>query len=196
MAGEIAKPYLDPRVDELLAALPAPRKALFLDRDGVINVNHGYVHTAERTDWVPGIFELCATARGAGYALIVVTNQAGIARGYYSEKEFLDYTRWVHREFAERGVNILATFHCPHHPTAGSDGLRSECNCRKPAPGMFLAAVECFGLAARESVMVGDKESDLLAAAKAGVQRGFLVDPGKPEPFVEVASYLETRGGG
>jgi D-glycero-D-manno-heptose 1,7-bisphosphate phosphatase len=194
MAGEIAQPYLDPRADELLAAVPAPRKALFLDRDGVINVNHGYVHAVAQTDWVPGIFEFCATARGAGYALVVVTNQAGIARGYYSEAEFLDYTRWMHREFAERGVDILATFHCPHHPTAGSDDLRCECNCRKPAPGLFLAAIARFGLAAGESVMVGDKESDLLAATKAGVPRGFLVDPGKPEPFVEVVNYMKARG--
>jgi D,D-heptose 1,7-bisphosphate phosphatase len=170
------------------------RKALFLDRDGVINVNHGYVHTIEQTDWVPGIFELCATARDAGYALVVVTNQAGIARGYYSEAEFLDYTRWMHGKFAERGLEILATLYCPHHPTAGSDNLRVECGCRKPAPGLFLAAIEFLGVAPGESVMVGDKESDLLAATRAGIRDGFQIDSGKLEPFVEVIRYLGTRG--
>lgn len=170
------------------------RRALFLDRDGVINVNHGYVHTAERTDWVPGIFELCATARDAGYALVVVTNQAGIARGYYSEADFLEYTRWMNGEFAARGVKILATLYCPHHPTAGSDDLRMECDCRKPAPGLFLAAIDRFGLAPDESVMVGDKESDLLAATRAGIPKAFLVESGKPEPFVEVIKYLGARG--
>ena len=87
-------------------------KALFLDRDGVININHGYVCTPDRTDWVPGIFELCALARDAGYVLLVVTNQAGIARGYYSEAGFLEYTRWRHGEFSIRGVDILATIYC------------------------------------------------------------------------------------
>lgn len=171
-----------------------PRKALFMDRDGVINVNHGYVHTAEQTDWVPGIFELCATARDAGYALIVVTNQAGIARGYYSEADFLDYTRWMHGEFAERGLEILATLYCPHHPDAGLGALRTECNCRKPAPGLFLAAIERFDLSPDDSVMIGDKESDLIAASRAGVSKAFLVESNKPESFVEVIRYFGLLG--
>jgi len=168
----------------------ARRRALFLDRDGVINVNHGYVHTIEQTEWVPGIFELCATARDAGYALVVVTNQAGIARGYYNESEFLDYTRWMHEEFAVRGAVILATIYCPHHPEAGLGALRIECGCRKPASGMFTVASDLFNLALGDSMMVGDKESDLLAASGAGVLRGFLVDSSKPEPLARVIEHL------
>lgn len=170
------------------------RRALFLDRDGVINVNHGYVHTAEQTEWVPGIFELCATARDAGYALVVVTNQAGIARGYYSETDFLDYTRWVHGEFAARGVEILATFYCPHHPMAGVGELRVECGCRKPAPGMFTSACQLLALAPGVSIMVGDKESDLIAAAHAGIPQRFLIDSCQPAPFEGVVNYLRNPG--
>lgn len=169
------------------------RRALFLDRDGVINVNHGYVHTVEQTEWVPGIFELCAIARDCGYALVVATNQAGIARGYYSESEFLDYTKWMHGEFARRGMEILATLYCPHHPVEGLGALRVECPCRKPAPGMFMVASSVLGLTPDESVMVGDKESDLLAASRAGVSKGFLVDSGMPQPFVEVIEYLRAN---
>ena len=170
-----------------------PRKALFLDRDGVINVNYGYVHTAEQTDWVPGIFELCATARDAGYVLVVVTNQAGIARGYYSEAEFLDYTRWMHGEFAERGLEILATLYCPHHPEAGLGAFRTRCDCRKPAPGMFIVASEFLGLALGDSVMVGDKESDLVAASLAGVPKRFLIDPGKLGALGKVTECLSRE---
>lgn len=166
------------------------RRALFLDRDGVINVNHGYVHTAEQTEWVPGIFELCTIARDAGYALVVVTNQAGIARGYYSESEFLDYTRWMHGEFAARGVEILATLYCPHHPTAGFGEFRVECRCRKPAPGMFIAATRLLGLAPKASMMLGDKDSDLIAAASAGIPQGFLIDSNKSDAFDEPINYL------
>lgn len=169
------------------------RRALFLDRDGVININHGYVHTAEQTEWVPGVFELCATARDAGYKLVVVTNQAGIARGYYSESEFLDYTKWMHAEFAKRDVGILATFYCPHHPTAGFGEFRVECGCRKPAPGMFIAAAHLLGLTLKESIMLGDKDSDLVAAASAGIPQRFLIDPNRPGAFDESVSYLGFR---
>lgn len=175
------------------ATLAMSRKALFLDRDGVINVNHGYVHTAEQTDWVPGIFELCATARDAGYALVVVTNQAGIARGYYSEADFLEYTRWMHDEFAARDVKILATLYCPHHPEAGLGDFRAECDCRKPAPGMFIAASALFNLTLADSMMIGDKESDLLAASRAGVPRRFLVDSCEPGSLSKIIECLSRE---
>lgn len=169
-----------------------PRKALFLDRDGVINVNHGYVCSADRTDWVDGIFQLCALARRKGYLLVVVTNQAGIARGYYSEADFLEYTRWLHGEFGRRGADILATVYCPHHPTAGLGDLGVTCGCRKPAPGMFFAASRKLNLDLGKSVMVGDKRSDLEAASKAGIPKVYLVDPASSDPFGEVTRGLTT----
>lgn len=172
-------PYFDPEVDVLLAPAPAPRRALFLDRDGVINANHGYVHTPERTDWVPGIFELVAAAHAKGYLPIVVTNQAGIGRGYYSEAQFLDYTAWQHREFAQRGARLLATYWCPHHPEAGQGDYKVVCGCRKPQPGMLLAAARDFALDLGASVLIGDSDSDLQAAHAAGVGTLRLLETGQ-----------------
>ena len=151
------------------------RKVLFLDRDGVINVNLGYVHTPEGTQWVPGIFELCAAAQAEGYALVVATNQAGIARGYYDITEFERYTKWMHAQFAERGITIRATVYCPHHPEMGVGSLRAVCQCRKPAPGMFIEAFARLSVDPGQSLFVGDKVSDMQAGAAAGLGRLFLI---------------------
>lgn len=169
-------PYIDPAADALLATTPTPRRALLLDRDGVINVNHGYVHTPAQTDWVPGIFELLTAAAARGYLAIVVTNQAGIARGLYDEAAFLDYTAWMHRAFASRGTPLLATYWCPHHPEAGQGEYRVTCACRKPQPGMLQAALARFDLDAGTSFLLGDHDSDVLAAQRAGIV-GKRLDP-------------------
>lgn len=169
--------FTDPTADAQLAAAPLPRRALFLDRDGVVNVDHGYVHAAARTDWIPGIFELVRDAHELGYLPVIVTNQAGIARGLYSEAQFLAFTRWVHLRFAEAGAPLLATYYCPHHPTAGIGPWRQECGCRKPGPGMLLAAASDHGIDLRASRLVGDKDKDLQAAKAAGVGGALLFDP-------------------
>lgn len=158
----------------MLAATPAPRKALFLDRDGVININHGYVHAPVDTEWVPGVFELVAKARAGGYLPIVATNQAGIGRGLYDEAAFLAYTAWMHAQFAARGTPLLATYWCPHHPDAGRGDYRVDCDCRKPRPGMLLAAIARFAIDPARSLMIGDKQGDLDAAAAAGVPARLL----------------------
>ena len=168
-AAHLRTPYVDPSANAQLASIPTPRKALFLDRDGVINVNHGYVHTPDDTDWVPGIFELVAAAHARGYLPIIVTNQAGIGRGLYDEAAFLAYTAWMHAQFAARGTPLLATFWCPHHPDAGIGDYRIDCICRKPRPGMLLAAIATFDIDPALSLMIGDKQGDLDAAAAASV---------------------------
>lgn len=168
-------PYIDPAAEAILAAAVTPRRALFLDRDGVINVDHGYVHRAADTDWLPGIFECCRQARAEGYVLIVVTNQAGIGRGYYNEEQFLDYTAWVHRTFAEQGAPLLATYYCPHHPEAGKGEYLAACQCRKPQPGMINAALVDWRLDATASLLWGDKPSDIAAATAAGLGKAKLI---------------------
>ena len=180
--------FVDPAAEAMLSAAPAPRRALFLDRDGVINANHGYVHTPEATDWIEGVFDLVRSARDAGLLPIVVTNQAGIGRGLYDEAAFLEYTRWVHAEFAARGAPLLATFYCPHHAEAGLGEWRIECACRKPAPGMLVAAADGFALDLAGSLMLGDAATDLEAAERAGIGRGVLL--GRDVPTLAMAQSL------
>jgi D-glycero-D-manno-heptose 1,7-bisphosphate phosphatase len=167
----IAAPVVDAVSERTLP--PAPRRALFLDRDGVINVDHGYVHSQERTEWMPGIFELVGLAASAGLVCVIVTNQAGISRGLYDDAQFRRYTEWMHGEFRARNAPLLATYHCPHHPEAGTHA--TICACRKPAPGMLLAAIRDFDIDPARSLMIGDKSGDIEAAAAAGVGFSILI---------------------
>jgi D-glycero-D-manno-heptose 1,7-bisphosphate phosphatase len=144
-------------------------RALFLDRDGVINVDKGYVHRIEDFEFVPGIFDLCASARDLGFLAVVVTNQAGIGRGYYTEADFRHLTAWMLDQFRAHGVDIAHVYHCPYHPTAGIGEYRRESFDRKPNPGMFLKARDDLTLDLRASVLVGDKDSDMAAGRAAGV---------------------------
>jgi len=178
MMPPIAVPIVNRDLIDADASRTGPRRVLFLDRDGVINVNHGYVHAPEQTDWVPGIFDLARFARKAGFAIVVVTNQAGIARGYYDVGQFERYTRWIHDQFEREGASLLATYYCPHHPDAGIGDFRVACACRKPQPGLLLAAARDWRISLDSSVLVGDQPSDIEAAARAGVRTRFLVADG------------------
>lgn len=145
------------------------RRALFLDKDGVINADHGYVCTPERTDFIEGIFDLCRDATRRGFLNVVVTNQAGIARGYYSEAQFLAYMDWMRDEFRNRHAQLDAIYYCPHHPVHGIGVYRRECGCRKPKPGMILAAARDLDLDLSGSVLLGDAASDIAAGRAGGV---------------------------
>lgn len=144
-------------------------RALFLDRDGVINHDSGYTSNPQSFEFINGIFELCQAANRLGYLLIVVTNQAGIGRGYYSEQDFLSLTRWMCQRFDEKGVHITDVFHCPYHPTHGVGHYKKESLDRKPHPGMLLRAAAKYELDMGLSIMIGDKDSDMQAARSAGV---------------------------
>lgn len=139
-------------------------KALFLDRDGTINVDHGYVYRVEDFEFIPGIFELCARAQELGYIILIITNQSGIARGYYTEEDYARLTRHMVSEFARRGIHITDVLHCPE--LSGPD--------RKPEPGLFLAAQRKHGIDMGASISVGDKPRDVEAGQRAGCGRNFL----------------------
>lgn len=159
------------------------KPAMFLDRDGVLNVDKGYIHRPEDFIWVEGAPEAVKWLNDRGYLVIVVTNQAGIARGYYTEEEFLRLMDWVNGELRRRGAHIDAVYHCPHHPTEGFGAYRRECRCRKPAPGLLERALAEWEIDTAHSFMIGDKESDLLAAWAAGI-RGALFSGGSLFEFV------------
>jgi D-glycero-D-manno-heptose 1,7-bisphosphate phosphatase len=142
---------------------------LFLDRDGVINVDHGYVHMPQEFQFVDGIFEVVATANQAGYLVVVVTNQADIGRGYYSETQFHVLTDWMKETFAERGGQIDAVYFSPYHPEHGIGRYRRETDCRKPGPGMLLRAERELDVDMGRSIFIGDKLSDMVAGRAAGV---------------------------
>ncbi len=144
-------------------------RALFLDRDGVINVDIGYAHKPEQIDFVPGIFELCRKATERGYKIVIVTNQAGIGRGYYTEDDFWALMEWMKQRFAKSGSIIDAVYFCPCHPEHGIGEYKKESPNRKPEPGMFLNAKADLGIDLSRSLLVGDKESDMIAGEKAGV---------------------------
>ena len=146
-------------------------KVIFLDRDGVINEEVGYLHEIKHFKFIDGIFESCKHFQLLGFELIIVTNQSGIARGYYKEEDFHTITKWMLAQFNNRGVNILDVFFCPHSP-------KSTCKCRKPQPGMLLEASEKYGINMRNSWVIGDKETDIDAANSAGINNTILVKSG------------------
>ena len=146
------------------------KHALFLDRDGVINVDRGYVHQPDQFEFVPGIFELCRFwtnhVRGP---IVVVTNQSGIGRGYFDEAAYTKLTRWMCDRFAEQGTSISRVYHCPYHPLDGIGEYRCDHPWRKPNPGMILRASSELGLNLARSAILGDSVKDIEAGAAAGI---------------------------
>lgn len=165
-------------------------RALFLDRDGVVNVDGGYVHRVEDFHLVPGVLDLCRKAREKGYLVIVVTNQSGIGRGMFTEEDFARLTEHMKDLFHAAGAEIAEVFHCP----SADDGHPD----RKPNPGLFLKAAAAHGLDMKACVSVGDRERDIRAALAAGVGRNFLFstedDPtaatARVEALEEIAAWL------
>jgi len=153
--------------------------AVFLDRDGVINQDTGYVSCVDDFHFIDGTIEALQILKKKGYCLVVVTNQSGIARGYFTEEQFMSLTEWMDWSLADRDVDLDGIYFCPHHPTAGVGEYRQECTCRKPAPGMLLDAAKDLKIDLANSYMVGDKAGDLQAAKAAGVGHKVLVRTGK-----------------
>jgi len=148
--------------------------ALFLDRDGVINVNHGYVHSIENFDFIDGIFDLVRTAHANNLKVVVITNQAGIGRGFYSEYQFHELTSWMCKEFMKQGAPIDKVYFSPFHPTEGLGKYKKDDFSRKPNPGMILQAQQELGLDLENSILIGDKGSDIQAGIAAGLGTNIL----------------------
>lgn len=144
---------------------------MFLDRDGVINQEVGYLHKSKNFKFIDGIFVACKYFQSLGFKVIVVTNQSGIARGYYQETDFHILTKWMLVQFYNQDIDILDVFFCPHGPN-------SNCTCRKPKPGMLIEARDKYGINMAESWIIGDKETDIDAANAAGVNNTILVKSG------------------
>jgi D-glycero-D-manno-heptose 1,7-bisphosphate phosphatase len=172
------------------------RSALFLDRDGVINVDHGYVQRPEQFDFVPGIFELARFwANELGRPIVVVTNQSGIGRGMFDELAYAELTRWMCDRFAAEGARLARVYHCPYHPEHGVGSYRRDHPWRKPNPGMILQAACDLGLDLARSAIMGDSMSDIEAGARAGVGLRVLLgsrptDVGAGAPTHEVVADL------
>ena len=155
-------------------------KAIFLDRDGTINVDHSYVHKIDDFQFIEGVGKALKQLQDKGYLLVLVTNQSGIARGYFSEAQFHQLTEWMDWSLDEDyGVVLDGIYYCPHHPE-GKGEFKADCDCRKPKAGMFLEAIKDLNIDPTQSYMVGDKLEDLLAAEAAGVKTKVLVKTGKP----------------
>ena len=146
-------------------------KTIFLDRDGVINEDLNYLYKIDNFKFINGVFHACNYLQNIGYKIIIVTNQSGISRGYYSETDYLVLCKWMVSKFRENGIEILNVFHCPHSPDV-------SCNCRKPKPGMLLNAKVKYNVDMQNSWMVGDRENDIKAANEAGIQNTILVRSG------------------
>ncbi len=170
--------------------------ALFLDRDGIINLDLGYVHRIEDFIFRDGIFALCAAAQARGLALVIVTNQAGIGRGYFTEADFHLLTEWMTGEFARQGIVIAGVEFCPDHPTHGIGAYRRDSPRRKPAPGMILDAAATHGLDPAGSVMLGDRATDMLAGRAAGVGRLLLLPADAAEAQAAPAGTIIIENAG
>ena len=150
-------------------------KAVFLDRDGVINFDKGYVYLWEEFEFLPRAIDAMHSLVLAGYLLVIVTNQSGIARGKYTENQYWELTKKLLGFLKTKGIKITGIYHCPHHVQGKIPSLSFECDCRKPKPGLLLRAAHEHDINMEESIMIGDMPSDIQAARAAGVTTAYMV---------------------
>lgn len=147
-------------MSKVLSNFKGKKKAIFLDRDGIINEDIAYPHKPEHIKFKDGIFKFCKKAREKGYILVVITNQAGVAKGYFSEEDVKSLHKWIDNKFREHGIKIAGFYYCPYHIDAVIPEYKKDSDFRKPKPGMILKASRELGIDIDKSIMVGDKLSD------------------------------------
>ena len=155
------------------------KRAIFLDRDGVINVDNSYVSVVDDFEFIDGVIESMQILKEKGYLIVVITNQSGIARGYFTEEQFHTLTEWMDWSLADRGVDLDGIYYCPHHSEHGIGKYKVDCECRKPKAGMINDAIEELNIDISNSILVGDKISDIQAGIAAGISQNYLVRTGK-----------------
>ncbi|EGR1424107.1 HAD family hydrolase [Vibrio vulnificus] len=182
-------------------------KVAFLDRDGVINKEVNYLYQKDKFEFTSDCLKGLKILKRLGYSIIVITNQAGIARGYYTENDYQILTDYYTRLINQQNVEILKVYHCPHHPNGKIEQLAIDCKCRKPRPGMLYLAMKEFDIDIENSILIGDKVSDCEAGLAAGIKCNFLVESGhgltkeERESFktfsclYDVACYLRSSAG-
>ncbi len=156
------------------------RKAAFIDRDGVINVERGFLHRVEEFVFIPGAVDGLRWLQAEGYLLVVITNQSGIARGLYTEADYQRLTAYMQQRLLSAGVQLSAVEYCPHLADAQLPEFRLDCDCRKPRPGMLRRAAVALDVDLPASILVGDRATDIQAGRSAGVGRCWLVRSGMP----------------
>jgi len=159
-------------------------KAIFLDRDGTINVEKNYLYKIEDFEFLPGVINALKQLQAAGYLLIIITNQSGIARGYYTERDFKKLNDWMLEELNNKGVSITRVYYCPHHPDAAKGEYRVACECRKPKLGLFYKAVEEYDIDLSLSYAIGDKIRDCAICSTTNCH-GFLINNSENNVTIE-----------
>lgn len=156
-------------------------RAVFLDRDGTLNVDRDYLYRIEDFEFLPGAVEGLRLLQEAGFLLVVITNQSGIARGYYTEDDFTKLTSWMTGELRRQGVKLAGVYYCPHLPDGAVSEYRMDCPCRKPKTGLFDRAVRELDISLTHSFAVGDRLRDCAVCTPSGC-RGFLIGGSAPLP--------------
>ena len=158
-------------------------KVAFLDRDGVINFDEGYTHRIDQFKFLKGSIAALRILKALGYSIIIVTNQSGIGRGFYSEADYQSLCNWIKQELEKENIIILDIFHCPHAPSA-------NCSCRKPKTGLFEQAARKHQIDFKSSIMIGDRRSDIKAALSAGVAQQYLIESNAKYALLDCVSNL------
>ena len=160
------------------------KKTVFLDRDGTINIEKNYLYRVEDFELLPGVIDALKMLQNAGYQLIIITNQSGIARGYYTEKQYHELNNWIIEMFKNNGIDIVDSYYCPHHPDAVLKEYKLDCSCRKPKIGLFEQAIKEHDVNLIQSFVVGDKIRDCAICEKMEC-KGYLIGNNEDEKVIQ-----------